>query len=211
MTPEREAFFKKVVAARQANLTVILENIRDMHNIGAVLRSCDAVGVCEIFVLQTEKDLHFSQLVLGKRTSAGTRKWVDVHYYQDIESCFQHVRSKYNKVWSTYLTGASQSLYELDLCDSVALLFGNEHSGITPETLAQSDGNFIIPQIGMARSLNISVACAVSLYEAYRQRSEKGFYTENPSIGPEQQQSMLEEYIRRHEEKESGEFSDLIK
>jgi len=211
MTPEREATFKKVVARRQPDLTVILENVRDMHNIGAVLRSCDSVGICEIFVLQTEKDLHFSQLVLGKRTSAGTRKWVDVHYYQNIEACFGHVRSKYEKVYSTHLSSDAKSLYNLDLTASAALLFGNEHSGLTPATLAHSDGNFIIPQVGMAQSLNISVACAVSLYEAYRQRNEKGFYDSHPAISPERRDQLLKEYIRRHEDGEKGEFADLIK
>ncbi len=211
MTPEREALFKEVVSRRQPNLSVILENVHDMHNIGAVLRSCDSVGICEIFILQTRKDLHFSRLVLGKKTSAGTRKWVDVHYYQDVEACFQHVRKTYDKVWGTYLSGTSKSLYDLDLTKSVALLFGNEQSGITPETLAHADGNFIIPQTGMARSLNISVACAVSLYEAYRQRDQQGFYTYNPKISELQKEDLLKEYIRRHEDGERGEFSDLIK
>ena len=211
MTPKREAFIKKVAARRQPNLTVILENVRDMHNIGAVLRSCDAVGICEIFVLQTEKDLHFSQLVLGKKTSAGTRKWIEVHYYQDITACFQHVRKKYGRVWSTHLSQDSTSLYEIDLTQSVALLFGNEKTGITPETLAQSDGNFTIPQVGMARSLNISVACGVTLYEAYRQRNEEGFYTDNPCISEPQKEALVQAYIRKHEDGEKGEFAFLIK
>lgn len=211
MTPEREALIRKVVSRRQPNLSVILENVHDMHNIGAVLRSCDSVGVCEIFVLQTQKKLHFSQLVLGKRTSAGTRKWIDVHYYQDREACFQHVREKYEQVWSTLLSDQSTSLYELDLTASIALIFGNEQTGITPETLAHSDGNFTIPQAGMTRSLNISVACAVSLYEAYRQRNQLGFYTYNPCISESQKKDLIQEYIRRHEDGEKGEFADLIK
>lgn len=211
MTPQREAYIKKIVSRRQPNLTVILENVRDMHNIGAVLRSCDSVGICEIFVLQTEKDLHFSQLVLGKKTSAGTRKWVDVHYYQDLEACFRHVRSKYDHVWGTYLSGESTtSLYDLNLTESVALLFGNERTGITPQTLAHADGNFTIPQMGMARSLNVSVACAVSLYEAYRQRDKIGFYTYNPCISKAKKEALIMEYFRRHEDGEKGEFADLI-
>jgi tRNA (guanosine-2'-O-)-methyltransferase len=210
MTPEREALIRKVASRRQPTLTIILENVHDMHNIGAVMRSCDSVGICEIFILQTQQNLHFSQLVLGKKTSAGTRKWVDVHYYQDVEACFQHVRKKYDRIWSTHLSGESASLYDLDLTEPVALLFGNEQTGLTAETLAHSDGNFIIPQAGMARSLNISVACAVSLYEAYRQRNQKGFYTYNPCITEAQKNTLIKEYIRRHEDGEKGEFADLI-
>ncbi len=210
MTPERLEKIKKTVAGRQPDLSIILENVHDMHNIGAVLRSCDSVGICEIFVLQTEKNLQFSRLVLGKRTSAGTRKWVKVNYYQDREACFNQVRKKYHRVFSTHLSEDTTSLYELDLTQPVALLFGNEHDGITAETLAYSDGNFTVPQVGMVQSLNISVACAVSLYEAYRQRNEKGYYTHHPRMTEDEQEQLLHSYIKNHEDGASGEFTDLI-
>lgn len=210
MTPEREDKIKKVLAHRQPNLTVILENVRDLHNLGAVLRSCDSVGIMEMFVLQTEKGLQNTHLVLGKRTSAGARKWVDVHYYQDVEACFSHVREKSFSIYSTHLTESAVSLYELDLTQPTALLFGNENTGLTKEALAHADGNFLIPQMGMVKSLNLSVACAVSLYEAYRQRSVKGMY-ENSQITPKDQSVILQEYKRRHEEGIGGFFTDLIK
>lgn len=206
MRPERLQKFKKVVAQRQPDLTVVLENVHDQHNIGAVMRTCDSVGIFEIFVLQTHPDLQFSNLTLGKRTSAGTRKWVDVRYFTDRDKCFQAIRQKYHHVFATHLDAASKTLHELDLTTPTALLFGNEHDGVTAETLDLCDGNFIIPQAGMVQSLNISVACAVSLYEAYRQRMEKDMYGKNSNMGIDQQENLLQLYLERHDSKARMKF-----
>ena len=204
MTPERTEKFRKVVACRQPDLTVVLENVHDPHNIGAVLRSCDAVGVQQLFVLYTEPHLAKEQLVIGKRTSSGARHWVDVHYYTDPEACFGHVRSICEQVFATHLGVESKSLHAIDFTRSTALIFGNEHDGVSEEVLKYADGNFLIPQVGMVESLNISVACAVSLYEAFRQRSEAGFYSGNSPLSPEQQEALFREYQRRHQTKGSG-------
>jgi len=204
MTPERAKKFRKVVKNRQANLTLILENVHDVHNIGAVLRTSDAVGIKEIFVLYTEEHLKEERITMGGRSSSGARKWIDVHYYTDLEACFKHVKKDYQKIYSTHLATDSVELYDLNLAQSVALLFGNEKDGVSKEALTYSDGNFIIPQMGMVQSLNISVACAVSLYEAYRQRKLNGNFDDNPVMNPEQQEVLFQEYERRHINKISG-------
>jgi len=211
MNERRAAKFQAVAKRRQLNLTIILENVLDQHNIGAVLRSCDSVGIHEIFVLQTEEGLRHDNLVVGKRTSMGTRKWVRIHYYTDRKACFQHVRQIADAVWSTHYSEKAHTLYELDLTQSVALLFGNERDGLSEKTLAYADGNFWIPQMGMAESLNISVACAVSLYEAYRQRQKKGFYSENIQTTSEQRQALLDFYYQRHEEGGEYKIIDRLK
>lgn len=199
MTPKRKKKFEKVVTQRQFNLSVILENVHDPHNIGAVLRSCDAVGIKEIFVLYTDSGLSDENLSAGRNSSSGTGKWVDLHFFTDIKKCFKAVKKQYKKVYCTSFSHDAKSLYELDLTQSMALLFGNEHSGVSEETLKYCDGNFIIPQMGMVESLNISVACAVSIYEAARQRIEKGFYSSNTSSSETQKKQLLAEYIHRHE------------
>jgi len=201
MNPKRAEKFRAVANRRQHNFTVILENVHDTHNIGAVMRTCDSIGIHEIFALYTRPQNNKATLTLGKRTSGGTRKWIDVHFYHDLEACFEHVRSRYDKIYSTHLSDDAVSLYDLDLTKSVALLFGNEHIGVTPEALAKVDGNFLIPQVGMVQSLNISVACAVSLYEGFRQRQAAGLYNlENRDTALDQQ--TFEEYVRRHEARE---------
>ena len=183
MTPERENKLKKVIATKQSNLTIIMENIDDPHNISACLRSCDAVGVKEVYILDSNE---YTAERLGKKSSASATKWLDIHKFTDIDECFAAVRAKYDKIYSTHLSTESKSLHELDLAASVALVFGNEKDGVTQDALDRSDGNFIIPQYGLIQSLNVSVACAVSLYEALRQRTNAGMYENGPMTAAEQ-------------------------
>ena len=211
MTPERTKKLKLASQRRQNNLTVILENVHDPHNIGAVLRTCDSVGIKEIFVLYTDPRLQTSQLKINKRTSSGARRWVDVHLFSDPEACFSRVRDQYKYIFSTHLSEDAKSLYELDLSDSVALLFGNERDGLTDISLSYSDGNFIIPQMGLVQSLNISVACAVCLYEAFRQRDRNGMYTESLPMSIDQQQELFGVFKERQLKRDKGSFTQLIK
>lgn len=205
ITEQRLNRFKQVVANRQHDLTVILENVHDPHNIGAVLRSCDSIGIREIFVLYTEPGLQkLDKLEMGRRTSSGARKWVDIRFYTDVEDCFTEVKQRYQHVLATHLDAEAKTLYELDLTQSTALLFGNEHDGLSREALAYATGNFIIPQMGMVKSLNISVACAVTLYEAFRQRTLSGQYGNPFDAEVVRQQELLDNYLRRHEDRVSG-------
>lgn len=183
LTDERQSRIEHVLNRRQNDLTVVLENVNDPHNIAAVLRTCDAVGIMEIFVLNTTINTykHFDD-----RKSSSANKWMIVHQYTDVNSCFEHVKKQYGTIYSTYLDEHSKDLYALDLTQSVALVFGNERNGLSKETLAYCDGNFVIPQSGIIQSLNISVACAVSLYEAYRQKSSSGHYDQR-KVNQEQQ------------------------
>lgn len=205
LTPKRLEKFTKVVANRQPDLTVILENVHDPHNISAVLRSCESVGIKEIFVLYTEMQLTEENIKMGKKTSAGSRKWVDVHLFRDPKKCFTEVKKKYKTILSTHLSEDAVGLYELDLTQSVALMFGNESEGLSQEALSYSDGNFLIPQVGMVQSLNISVACAVTLFEALRQRKNKGYYGNHPDWQAKEQQLLMDEYLQRHYDKRKNE------
>lgn len=195
MNPTREQKLRAVIRQSQPDLTVVLENIFDPLNISAVLRSCDAVGVREVFVIYTKKYLDKRGLVLGKRTSGGTFKWLDVYFFEDMEECFKRVKERYGRILATLPPGeGAPSLYAHDLAQPTALLFGNEDEGVSAEALASADGSFTIPQSGFAESLNISVACAVTLFEAKRQRAEKGFYDDNPRLTPVQQEQLFERW-----------------
>jgi tRNA (guanosine-2'-O-)-methyltransferase len=165
-----------LAATSQNDLTVVLENVHDPHNIGAVARSCDAVGVREIYIINTDPRVQNREKYIGDKSSSGSKKWISFQYFEEIEPAIKAIRAKYKKIYSTHLTTASSSLYDLDLSDSCALIFGNEHAGISKQLLEHADANFIIPQMGMVESLNISVACAVSLFEALRQRIEADKY-----------------------------------
>jgi tRNA (guanosine-2'-O-)-methyltransferase len=195
MNINREQKLRSVIRHSQPDLTVVLENIFDPLNISAVLRSCDAVGVREIFVIYTKKYLDKRGLVLGKRTSGGTFKWLDVYCFEETEECFRRVKERYGRILATLppQSGVS-SLYAHELWQPTALLFGNEDEGVSPEAMALADGHFTVPQAGFAESLNISVACAVTLFEAKRQRMEKGYYGENPRLTEQQQEQLFERW-----------------
>ena len=173
MTDERRHKLETVLAKRQSNLTVVLENVTDPHNISAVMRTCDAVGVQDLYILNSRIGLHEKW---GAKSSSSAAKWLTVHQFTSAEECFAKLRQRYRKIYTTQLSSDAVSLYNLDFKESVALVFGNEHSGVSEEILKFADGNFLIPQVGIISSLNISVACAVSLYEAYRQKELAGHY-----------------------------------
>ncbi len=173
MTPERRNKLLQVLSKRQPDITVVLENVFDPHNISAVMRTCDAVGVQEIHILNTKIPRHKKW---GTRSSSSAAKWLTVHQFDQAEECFSALRKKYAKILTTHLSSDAVSLYEIDLTEPIALVFGNEHSGVSDEIRAMADGNFVIPQAGIIRSLNISVACAVTLYEAFRQKNAAGHY-----------------------------------
>jgi tRNA (guanosine-2'-O-)-methyltransferase len=194
--PTREEKIRSAIRHTQPDLTVVLENIFDPMNISAVLRSCDAVGVREVFVVYTRQYLDKRGLVLGKRTSGGTFKWTDVYVFDDLTECFRRVRERYGRVLATLPAEGSHSLYDLDLGQPTALLFGNEDEGISTEALALCDGYFTIPMAGFAESLNISVACAVTLYEAYRQRKVLGRYDDAPALTPDQQAQLYTRWFK---------------
>ena len=173
MTPERREKLQSVLSKRQDDITIVLENVFDPHNISAVMRTCDAVGVQELYVLNTKIPRHKKW---GAKSSSSAAKWLTVYQFENAEECFSELRKKYSKILTTHLSSDALNLYEIDLTQPVALVFGNEHSGVSEEIRNLADGNFIIPQSGIIRSLNISVACAVTLYEAYRQKDLAGHY-----------------------------------
>jgi tRNA (guanosine-2'-O-)-methyltransferase len=173
MTPERREKLLAVLHKRQNDLAVVLENVQDPHNISAVMRTCDAVGVQDIYVLNTRIPRHKK---FGPRSSSSAAKWLSVHQFENAAECFEALRKKYSRILTTHLSADAVNLYDIDFTGSIALVFGNEHSGVSEDIRAMADGNFIIPQMGIIRSLNISVACAVTLYEAYRQKNAAGHY-----------------------------------
>ena len=191
MTPEREETIIRVLNRRQSGLIVVMENVHDPHNISAVMRTCDAVGVQDLFVLTTIISRHKR---FGKKSSASAAGWLTIHQYENTKECMDAVKKRCDKIYATHLGVESHSLYELDLTQKVALVFGNEHAGVTEECLSYCDGNFIIPQVGMVQSLNISVACAITLYEALRQRQIAGCYDGKPQLPETEWNSLAKEW-----------------
>lgn len=166
MTERRKEKFERVLAARRPDLTVVMEDIHDPHNVSAVLRSADAVGVMRVHLVYTSEE--FPRL--GKKSSASATKWVQKTKHASIRECYDALRADGFTICATHLGRKAVSIYDLDLTKRTALVFGNEHRGVSKEAAELADVNFRIPMAGMIESLNVSVACAVTLYEAFRQR-----------------------------------------
>lgn len=191
-TPERRARMERVLAQRQADLTLVLANIHDPHNVSAIYRSCDAFGVPEVHLYYTDTPFP----ALGKRTSASARKWVDSVRHKDKDSLVNALRGAGRQILVTSCTDAARPLREWDFTRPTAIVMGNEHSGVASELAQCADGELYIPMRGMIQSFNVSVAAAVILAEAARQREAAGMY-DAPTYEPDEYARRLEAWLEK--------------
>ncbi len=173
MTPERFERFTSVLNNRQPDITVVLENVFDPHNVSAVMRTCDAIGIQDVYILNDRIAPHKKW---GYRSSSTATEWISVHQFINAEECFAKLWERYERIYASYLTNEAQDLYSIDFTGSLALVFGNETFGVSENIRKLCDAEFMIPQVGIIKSLNISVACAVTLYEAFRCKRAAGHY-----------------------------------
>lgn len=171
-TERRVKRIEDTLRRRQHTLSIVLENIHDPHNVSAIFRTCDAAGVPLVHLLYTIEKFPGVHRI----SSASGHKWVEREKHKNAVDCFETLRSKGFKIYASLLNDKAVNLFDIDLTQKIALVFGNEHRGVSKETEEAADEVFYIPMNGMIQSLNVSVAAAVSLYEAYRQRSVKGMY-----------------------------------
>jgi tRNA (guanosine-2'-O-)-methyltransferase len=171
-TDERLQKIISTAEARQFSLHVVMENIHDPHNVSAIFRTCDAVGVPKISLLYTFES--FPRI--SKTSSSSANKWIDVEKFKDTKNCYDQLRAQGFKVYASMLNRNALNIYDIDLTQKVALVFGNEKRGVSSEAEKFADETFYIPMRGMIQSLNVSVAAAVTLYEAQRQRVIKKMY-----------------------------------
>lgn len=181
-----------VLEHRQPGLTVVIENVHDPHNVSAILRSCDAVGVARVELLYTVEP--FPRI--GKKSSSSANKWVERRRHTSGEACFDTLRKEGFQILATRLGETTRSLFDLPLSQPTAFVLGNEHRGISGEAAAAADACIGIPMMGMIESLNVSVAAAVCLYEALRQRLAVGMYS-HPQFSSEVLETLFEEWSTR--------------
>jgi tRNA (guanosine-2'-O-)-methyltransferase len=190
-TARRAEKIRRVLQQRQPDLTVVMENIHDPHNVSAMLRSCDAVGIMRVELLYTKERLPS----IGKKSSSSAGKWVERRKHRSVDECFETLRSEGFSILATRVDHKT-TLYDLDMTGKVAIVFGNEHRGVSNEAAEKADHVFRIPMLGMIESLNVSVACAVTLYEALRQRLVKGDLL-HTKVDHEELRSLREEWLKR--------------
>jgi tRNA (guanosine-2'-O-)-methyltransferase len=190
ITERRRERLLQVLHRRQQSLTIVLENIWDPHNVSAILRSADAVGIHVVHLLYTIEDPPNLRRH-GKQSSASAKKWLEIVVHDSVDSCFTELRKQGFRIYASHLSNTGGGLYDIDFTDKTAIILGNEHRGVSDEACERADGSYFIPMMGMVESLNVSVAAAVTLYEALRQRLGAGMYQQS-----EMDEAILHEALR---------------
>ena len=170
MSPERYARIRDFLSLRQPSLTLCLEQLHKPHNVSAIVRSCDAVGVYEVHAVWDKKP------DIRKSTAMGSENWVYTKEHLCIEDAVSHLKTQKMQVLVTNLSENAVDFRDIDYTLPTAIILGQEKYGATQEAIAAADQDIIIPMVGMVQSLNVSVAAALILYEAQRQRQLAGMY-----------------------------------
>jgi tRNA (guanosine-2'-O-)-methyltransferase len=188
MHPDRFDRLKSVLARRQPDLTVLMDQVNKGRNFSAILRSCDAVGALEAHAVSPDGglDVHHA-------TSGGTKKWVAVREHEDVPTAIGHLRSAGFSVLAAHVDPGARDYRDVDFTVPTAIVLGAELVGVSAETLRLADGLVSIPMMGMVESLNVSIAAALILYEARRQREAAGMY-DTPRVSREQAGRILFEW-----------------
>lgn len=180
---------KDILAKRQKDLSVFMDDVKNEHNFSAIIRTCDAVGVLNVYYRYSLK----REIPINEGITLGAHKWV---FLKKVENSYDFLKKKKEEGFQiviTYLSKDSINFRKVDYTKPTIIAVGNEMSGVSEDILELSDHKVIIPMYGMVQSLNVSVATAVVLYEAQRQREEKGLYSK-PQLSQEEVDKILKKW-----------------
>jgi len=172
-TERRAQRIFEVLARRQTDLTVLAEDVYKPHNLSAMIRSCDAVGIGTVHAVRPT-----GGVPTYEATSASAEKWVDLVVHRKVDGALDDLRASGMQVLAAHLSDEAVDYRDVDYVKPTVIVFGNERSGVTDATASRADAHVIIPMLGMVQSLNVSVATAVILFEAQRQRRAAGLYAQ---------------------------------
>ncbi|WP_448547116.1 tRNA (guanosine(18)-2'-O)-methyltransferase TrmH [Thalassotalea fusca] len=185
MTPDRLKRINQMLNHRQPDLTVCMEGVHKNHNLAAVVRTADAIGVSDVHAVWKNERMRVSG-----GSAAGSQNWIKVHNYDQTKTAIEALKAQNMQVLVTNLSDTAVDFREIDYTKPTAIILGQEKFGASEQALAMADQDIIIPMVGMVQSLNVSVACAVVLYEAQRQRHLAGMY-DKATIAHEERQRIL--------------------
>ena len=169
VTKERYQKIMNVLSKRQSDLTILAENVYKPHNLSAMIRSCDAVGIGEVHALNPT-----GGVPTYNETSASANKWVNMRVHTSLQEVKEELSE--TQFLAAHLSSEAVDYRKVDYTKPTCIIFGNEKEGVSDEAAALADVHIIIPMLGMVPSLNVSVATAVILFEAQRQRLEASLY-----------------------------------
>ena len=190
MTERRRHRIFDVLSRRQPDLTVLAEDVYKPHNLSAILRSCDAVGIGEVHAVKPT-----GGVATFNATSASAEKWVDLVVHEDIRSAAASLKQRGFTLYAAHLSEEAVDYRDVDYVAPCAVLLGNEKEGVSPAAAELADRHVVIPMLGMVQSLNVSVAAAVILFEAQRQRLTAGLYS-TPRLPEEELAAIEERWLR---------------
>ncbi|HED30564.1 MAG TPA: tRNA (guanosine(18)-2'-O)-methyltransferase TrmH [Prosthecochloris aestuarii] len=180
INPERFRKIRRLLELRQPDLTLVMDNVNKPHNLAAIIRTCDAVGIEHIHAISTRDSIRKKQ-----KTAGGSTKWTTLHLHCSMDDLLVELRNEGMQLIVADYNERSKDFRSVDFTQPTALIMGAEKFGPSASSLNMSDHSIHIPMQGMVESLNVSVAAAVILFEAQRQRIEKGCY-DTPSLPPEE-------------------------
>jgi tRNA (guanosine-2'-O-)-methyltransferase len=189
LTPDRKVRIERVIAGRTDTVAVVVEGLMNQGNISAVMRTAEALGFHRMHIVEAA-----GRFKKSARTTQGAEKWLKIDRWSDPESCAAALREAGYRIVVTHLSSEAESIDRFDFTRRTALVFGNEEYGVSERMLALADARCILPMTGFTRSFNISVAAALSLYHAYRDRIDRlGVHGD---LGPAEREALQAQYYR---------------
>ena len=158
LTDRRIDLFEKVLNQRTDHFTVVAQDVYQLHNTSAVVRSCDVFGIQNLHVIEENLPRR-----IDKEIAMGAQKWVDVHRYNTSRECLHELRQQGYQIVATTPHNNSTMLADFDITNPSAIFFGTEQNGLSEEILREADTSIKIPMYGFTESLNISVSAAIIL------------------------------------------------
>ena len=174
MTPERFQLLKQVLACRQVDLTVLLDNIHKPHNLAAIIRTADATGILRVHGV--------GDIYLAKRrpkAASGSKRWTKLTMHKDCTTAIETLQQQGLAIVAADPCDTSIPFTEYDYTKPTAVVFGSELTGLSDYAKQNADAHVHVPMLGFTESLNVSVTAALILYEAMQQRMKKGMYQKN--------------------------------
>jgi tRNA (guanosine-2'-O-)-methyltransferase len=156
ITPKRREKFLKILQQRTKHFTVAIEDVFQLHNTSAVMRTCEVFGIQEINVIEAKYGKN-----IDKEIAMGAQKWVDVNRFDSTLACLNDIKNKSYRVIATSPHDDSCLMEDFDISTPFALFFGTERDGLSEEVMKQADGLLKIPMYGFTESLNISSSAAI--------------------------------------------------
>ena len=188
LSDNRKKLFNEVIAKRTRHFTVITEDVFQLHNTSAVMRSCDVFGIQDLHVIEERFGKN-----IDKEIAMGAQKWVSIKRYNTTERCINSLREDNYQIIATTPHNDSQLLHEFDITKKSALFFGTEKEGLSDTVLKEADGFLKIPMYGFTESLNISVSAAIILQSLVTKLKQSNI---NWQLSKEEQQLILLEWTK---------------